>query len=84
MNCSETCTKHLNLAKAIGEIKTLSIGLITKPGGSGHYCRCRMYMILIIIATAANLPPPAQAGNGRDRLECIKKAGKRVAEVGPD
>ncbi|CAD6198283.1 unnamed protein product [Caenorhabditis auriculariae] len=31
MNCTKTCPKHLNPAKAIGEIKSLLTGLKTKP-----------------------------------------------------
>ncbi|RCN40035.1 putative succinate dehydrogenase [ubiquinone] iron-sulfur subunit [Ancylostoma caninum] len=31
MNCTKTCPKHLNPAKAIGEIKTLLTGFKTKP-----------------------------------------------------
>ncbi|RCN44723.1 succinate dehydrogenase [ubiquinone] iron-sulfur subunit [Ancylostoma caninum] len=31
MNCTKTCPKHLNPAKAIGEIKSLLTGIKTKP-----------------------------------------------------
>ncbi|CAI4221757.1 unnamed protein product [Auanema sp. JU1783] len=31
MNCSKTCPKHLNPAKAIGEIKSLLVGVTSKP-----------------------------------------------------